>query len=100
MKEILLKRMPMGFFVRRANASGSGGSMVTDLPKGPEKWSKLLAYLGEAPSASEAERVMKQGGFEVDGQTVQNPAARLDLTRPARYAVRLGKKNFLRVIVE
>jgi tyrosyl-tRNA synthetase len=100
MKEILLKRMPMGFFVRRATASGSGGSMVTDLPKGSEKWSKLLAYLGEASSASEVERVMKQGGFEVDGQTIQNPAARLDLTVPAQYAVRLGKKNFLRVVVK
>jgi tyrosyl-tRNA synthetase len=100
MKEILLKRMPMGFFVRRTTTSGSGGSMVTDLPRGPEKWSKLLAYLGEATSASEVERVIKQGGFEVDGQTIQNPAARLDLTLPAQYAVRLGKKNFLRVIVE
>ena len=100
MKEILLKRMPMGFFVRRTTGSGSGGSMVTDLPEGPEKWSKLLAYLGEGTSASEVERVIKQGGFEVDGQTVQNPSARIDLTLPAQYAVRLGKKNFLRIVVE
>jgi len=41
---------------------------------GPEKLSKLLAYLGEAGSASEAERVMKQGGFEVNGSLVKDPA--------------------------
>jgi tyrosyl-tRNA synthetase len=100
MKEAFFKRMPMGYSVGWRTASGSSSSMVTDLPKGPEKWSKLLAYLGEAPSASETERVMKQGGFEVNGATVKDPTAKIDLQVPASYDVRLGKKKFLRVIVE
>ncbi|MGB2653098.1 MAG: tyrosine--tRNA ligase, partial [Candidatus Acidiferrum sp.] len=100
MKEAFFKRMPMGYSVGWRTASGSSSHMVTDLPKGPEKWSKLLAYLGEAPSASETERVMKQGGFEVNGATVKDPTAKIDLQVPASYDVRLGKKKFLRVIVE
>ncbi|HEY2548412.1 MAG TPA: tyrosine--tRNA ligase [Candidatus Acidoferrum sp.] len=100
MKEITLKRMPMGYSIRWKTATGGGSHMVTDLPKGPEKWSKLLAYLGEAPSASEAERLMKQGGFEIDGVAVKDPTSRIDLLKPASCEVRLGKKKFLRIIVE
>jgi tyrosyl-tRNA synthetase len=100
MKEIVLKRMPMGFSVRWKTASTKGSHMVTDLTKGPEKWSKLLAYLGETPSASEAERLMKQGGFEVNGAAVKDPACRVDLDKLGSYEVRLGKKKFLRIIVE
>jgi hypothetical protein len=43
---------------------------------------------------------MKQGGFELNANIVQNPAVKLDLTRPATYTLRLGKKKFLRVVVE
>ena len=100
MKEIELKRMPMGFSVRWKTASTKGSHMVTDLPKGPEKWSKLLAYLGEAPSASEAERLMKQGGFEVNGTVVKDPTSKIALDKRASYEVRVGKKKFLRVVVE
>jgi tyrosyl-tRNA synthetase len=74
--------------------------VVTGLSTKSEKWSRILPYLGSASSTSEAERVMKQGGFEIDGIVVQNPTAKLDLTRPAAYNVRLGKKKFLRVVVE
>ena len=65
-----------------------------------EKWSKVLAYVGEAASASEAERVIKQGGFEIDGRTIQDPTCKLDLARACSYQVRFGKKRFLRLIVE
>ena len=100
MKEIVLKRMPMGFSVRWKTPSTKGSHMVTDLPKGPEKWSKLLAYLGEAPSASEVERVMKQGGFEINGEPTKDPTCKIDLDKPASYRVRIGKKKFLRIVVE
>jgi tyrosyl-tRNA synthetase len=100
MKEIVLKRMPMGFSVRWKTGSTKGSHMVTDLPKGPEKWSKLLAYLGEAPSASEVERLMKQGGFEINGEPTKDPTCKIDLNKPASYQVRIGKKKFLRIIVQ
>jgi len=100
MKEIVLKRLPMGISVRTKSESSASSHMAPGLSSGPEKWSKLLAYLGEADSASEAERVIKQGGFEVNGSPVKDPTYKVDLSRPGSYEVRLGKKRFLRVIVE
>ena len=66
----------------------------------PVKWSTLLAQLEEIPSVSEMERIIKQKGFEVNGQTVTDPAAKLNSDAPASYEIRLGKKKFLRLIVE
>src|SRR5579859_4552223 len=66
----------------------------------PVKWSTLLAQLEEVSSVSEMERIIKQKGFEVNGQTVTDPAIRLDSDAPASYEIRLGKKKFLRLIVE
>jgi tyrosyl-tRNA synthetase len=73
---------------------------ITGLSTQSEKWSRILPYLGLASSTSEAERVIKQGGFELDGIVVQNPAVKLDLTISAIYTLRLGKKKFLRIVVE
>ena len=64
------------------------------------KWPQLMSYLGEAESVSEATRMIKQGGFEVDGQVIKDPSARLDTSRDGCYEVRFGKKQFLRIIVE
>jgi len=66
-----------------------------------EKWSKILLLLGQVSSVAEAERLMKPGGFEVNEQKIQDPSAKLDLTRPGSYTLRLGKKGkFARVVVE
>jgi tyrosyl-tRNA synthetase len=100
MKEIVLKRMPMGISVRSKSASVMSSHMATGLSSGPEKWSKLLAYLDEAGSASEAERLIKQGGFEVNGSLVKDPTCKVDLNRPNSYELRVGKKKFLRIVVE
>lgn len=100
MNEIVLKRMPMGHSIRRKTASGSVSHMVTDLPKAPEKWSKLLVYLREAASASEVERLMKQGGFEVNGAVTKDPTCKVNLNEPGSYEVRVGKKKFLRIVIE
>ena len=64
------------------------------------KWSKLLADLGEVSSTSEAERVMKQNGFEVDGRLIVDPTTKLDVDQPRSYQVRIGKKKFLRIIID
>jgi tyrosyl-tRNA synthetase len=100
MKEIVLKRMPMGISVRSKTDSSFSSHMAPGLSKGSEKWSKLLTYLGEAVSTSEAERVIKQGGFEIDGTTVKDPTCKVDLSEPGSYEIRLGKKKFLRILVE
>src|SRR5712671_4076836 len=39
------------------------------------KWTKILVALGQVESASEDERVMKQGGFEVDGVIIKDPSS-------------------------
>jgi len=100
MKKIVLKRMPMGISVQKDSESTSSSYMAPGLSRGPEKWSKLLAYLGEADSTSEAERLIKQGGFEIDGSLVKDPTCKLDLNQPGSYEVRVGKKKFLRIVVE
>jgi tyrosyl-tRNA synthetase len=71
------------------------------LPLGPPK--KLIALLVElklAPSKSEAERLIKQGAVELNESRVDDPRANLDLTKPAQFLLRAGKKKFLRLIVE
>jgi tyrosyl-tRNA synthetase len=102
MKEFVLKPQTQlgAIFIQSRNRDIVESQTITGLSTESEKWSRLLPYFGLASSASEAERVMKQGGFELDGNTVQDPAVRLDLTRRAAYSLRLGKKKFLRIVVE
>jgi tyrosyl-tRNA synthetase len=64
------------------------------------KWSSVLAYLKEVSSTSEAERIIKGKGFEINDQVVTDPAAKLDVTHPAAYNIKLGKKKFLRIVME
>jgi tyrosyl-tRNA synthetase len=100
MKEVALKRVPGGVFAEWRTGPNILERKTVLLSSGLVKWSKLLAELGELDSASEAERVIKQSGFEIDGQPVKDPAAKLNVDQAARYEVRLGKKKFLRIIVE
>src|SRR5580693_2743963 len=67
---------------------------------GIEKWNRLLYELEQASSASEAERIIKGRGFEVDGKIISDPSARCDLNQPYVYALKIGKKKFLRIVVE
>jgi len=67
---------------------------------GVEKWNRLLYELEQVPSASEAERIIKARGFEVDGKVVDDPSARCDLNHPRVYTLKIGKKKFLRIVVE
>jgi tyrosyl-tRNA synthetase len=66
----------------------------------PVKWSSVLSWLEEVPSVSEAERIIKQRGFEINGQVVIDPTVRFDPTLAASYVLRIGKKKFLRIMVE
>ncbi len=71
----------------------------TGLSTRQEKWSRLLSTLELVPSTSEAERLIKQGGFEIDGKTLQDPTSKLDFTKPSSQEIRVGKKSFFRIIV-
>jgi len=51
-------------------------------------------------SVAVAARLIEQGGFEVNGQTIKDPAARFEAAAAGSYELRLGKKKYLRLIVE
>jgi tyrosyl-tRNA synthetase len=71
------------------------------LPRGPAK--KLAAFLTElqlAPSKSEADRLVKQKGVEIDGVLAEDPRQDIDLSQPREFLLRAGKKKFLRIVVE
>jgi tyrosyl-tRNA synthetase len=81
----------------------AGGRSIGSFPApllGKEKWTKVLVALKEIESASEGERLLKGGGFEVNNEVVKDPSSRLDLTISREYVARIGKKKFLRIIVE
>jgi tyrosyl-tRNA synthetase len=64
------------------------------------KLTALLVELELAPSKSEAERLIKQRGVEIDGRCVEDPRKEIDLSRPGEFLLRAGKKKFVRVVVE
>jgi tyrosyl-tRNA synthetase len=65
-----------------------------------EKWSRFLPHFGAVSSISQAENIIRGKGFEVGGNVLLDPTAKLDLTRSTTYVVRVGKKKFLRIVVE
>jgi len=60
---------------------------------------KLLLDLEVVASLGEAERLIEQGGVEIEGVRVDNPRKEIDLQKPGEFLLRAGKKKFLRVVV-
>jgi len=74
---------------------------VKAIPRGPaRKLTALMVELNLAPSKSEAERLIKQGGVEIDSERVDDFRKDIDLTQSGEFLLRAGKKRFLRVVVE
>jgi tyrosyl-tRNA synthetase len=65
-----------------------------------KKLTALLVELKLTPSKSEAERLIKQRGVEMDGICVEDPRKEIDLSKPGHFLLRAGKKKFVRVMVE
>lgn len=73
---------------------------VHRLPIGPAKrLTTLLVELKLSTSKSEAERLIKQRGVEIDEVCVEDVRKEIDLSRPAEFLLRTGKKNFLRIVI-
>ena len=100
MPEIRLARVPGGLRFSRQVHANAIEQVTISLPPAQVKWSKLLADLGQSGSTSEAERVIKQNGFEVNGSVVSDPTARINIDAPVSYEIRIGKKKFLRIVIE
>jgi tyrosyl-tRNA synthetase len=74
---------------------------VVKLPKGPaKKLAALLVDLRLAPSKAEGERLIKQGGVEIDEARIDDPRRDIDLSQPLEFLLRAGKKKFLRIVIE
>ena len=65
-----------------------------------KRLSALLVELKLAASRSEAERLIKQGGVEIDGQRVDDVKKEINLSKASGFLLRAGKKKFLRITVE
>jgi tyrosyl-tRNA synthetase len=57
---------------------------------------RLMTLAGAAASGSEARRLIRQGGVEVDGEVVRDEELRVVLDRERR--VQVGKRRFFRVL--
>jgi tyrosyl-tRNA synthetase len=74
---------------------------IIKLPRGPaKKLTALLVDLKLIASKSEAERLIKQGGVEIDGARADDPRKDIDLSKPADFLLRAGKKKFVRIVVQ
>jgi tyrosyl-tRNA synthetase len=60
----------------------------------------LLVDLNLISSKSEAERLIKQGGVEIDSVRIDDPRKDVDLSKPVEFLLRAGKKKFVRIVVE
>jgi tyrosyl-tRNA synthetase len=60
----------------------------------------FLVEVGLSDSRSDADRLIKQGGVEVDGMRASDVKSEIDLATPREFLMRAGKKKFLRVVVE
>jgi tyrosyl-tRNA synthetase len=100
MEELRVMRVPGGLMFSRRESVSVVEQNTVSIPSGLIKWSKFLSDLGQVSSTSEAERLMKQNGFEVDGRPVVDPTTRLDVDQPGSYEIRIGKKKFLRIIIK
>jgi tyrosyl-tRNA synthetase len=65
----------------------------------PQMIKLLLTRLGLATSVSDAERLVKQGAVEIDGQRIDDPRKEVDLSKARDFLLRAGKKKFVRVVV-
>jgi tyrosyl-tRNA synthetase len=70
------------------------------LKAGPRALHALLTETGLATSRSEAERLIKQGGVEINGARVEDVKHEVNLTGQAEILLRAGKKKFLRLVAE
>ena len=73
---------------------------VEKLPVGPpKKLTALLVELKLVASKSEAERLIKQRGVEINEACVEDARKEIDLSEPGEFLLRAGKKKFVRVVV-
>jgi tyrosyl-tRNA synthetase len=67
---------------------------------GPEKLAKKLVVWANLASRSEAERVIRQGGVEINGNVIDDPSFLVEFKVPETLEIKVGKRNFVRVVIK
>ena len=70
---------------------------VVEVPAGGASIVQVLRSSGVCPSASEANRMIEQGGVRVNGEKVEDKALRL--AAGSSYVLQVGKRKFARVLL-
>jgi len=100
-REITIQRLGLGGFqLKQLDDEIDLTRVLSVSSTGIEKWTRFLFELKQVSSASEAERIVKGRGFEVDGKTISDPSAKIDLNQPGTHMLKIGKKKFLRIVIE
>jgi tyrosyl-tRNA synthetase len=75
---------------------------IFKVPSGePRRIVSLLVDAGAVPSRTEAERLIKQGGVELIGDSsAMNVQRSIALIKGQSHLLRVGKKKFLRIVVQ
>jgi len=60
---------------------------------------QVMTECGIFPSRGEAKRVIQQGGVYLDGKRVEDIAYRIDFAAKPEYVLKVGKKNFYKLIL-
>ena len=71
---------------------------IVERPAGAVRLVKLLALEGLAPSVSEAQRLVAQGGVRVNGERVSDVKLELGLQIGDEALIQVGNRKFLRVV--
>ncbi|MDD5541975.1 MAG: tyrosine--tRNA ligase [Acidobacteriia bacterium] len=61
---------------------------------------KLLAQYALAASVNEGNRLIEQGGVEINQERISNIKADVDLSKAGEWVIRVGKRKFLKLVVE
>ncbi|MFN8009591.1 MAG: tyrosine--tRNA ligase, partial [Terriglobia bacterium] len=61
---------------------------------------KLIVKWGMAPSVAEANRLIQQGGVTWNNSRISNIKAELDCSVEATHVIKVGKRRFVKVVVE
>jgi tyrosyl-tRNA synthetase len=72
------------------------------LPQSQEKirLAKVITQFGLAPSVAEANRLIEQGAVTWNNERVSSVKAELDCSEPVTHILKVGKRRFVKVVVE
>jgi len=86
--------------VFRERQAPESAPVISQARGGAKRLSALLVEWKLAASRSEAERLIKYGGVEIDNARVDDVLRQIDLSKPGEFLLRAGKKKFVRVVVK